>query len=570
MPYNHPGITIRLVRTTYVGLCIIRNTSLQLTIVISSFYVHDIHIGLVGAGYLNQIEQGQDYIKSIMGDYKPIPDVDDMKNDIPATNDMKVLQKVVDLETGTIGNVVLRSITESFWQKVIEATKTRRVCALGTPGIGKSTTTCILIRMLLQQNKTVVYRLRKLDTKGFVYMFSPSMDSLEEVVNVRVIEEKDFKYWDTNVNQADIYYVVDPGPTIDNCNLSSDFEGKVIIVASPDNRHWGESDFEKSRRNISGEFLFFPVWTLSELLCAKKYFDYCFGEEEDDKEIICRYEKVGGVPRNIFTDKNKFSDILVCQKTALNNVDESQLRKLTSNDKDAAVTSEKDQPKSLVMVYEGSSDKNFKHFSIGVSSKFVMSKLIQKNAVFMWNQMVSLSVEHGGYGWKIFESYCQEILLGKPKEYSYCKYHNGTGLVTLGKKLKLGGCTAIKGTRGNLITTATDTAATNKKTNNNDQTLYYSFHPNHVFIDFIYKKKDTIYAFQVTLADNHSCNPEYLKKFAKEAGGPSKFVMHYLSYDAKYDKFKLQPKNPLRKLEGHDWTIYLVCIPRPGEIVTKH
>ena len=132
----------------------------------------------------------------------------------------------------------------------------------------------------------------------------------------------------------------------------------------------------------------------------------------------------------------KFSDILVCQKTALNNVDESQLRKLTSNDKDAAETSEKDQPKSLVMVYEGSSDKDFKHFSIGVSSKFVMSKLIQKNAVFMWNQMVSLSVEHGGYGWKIFESYCQEILLGEPKEYSFCKYHNGTDLVPLGKKHK--------------------------------------------------------------------------------------------------------------------------------------
>ena len=171
MPYNHPGITIRLVRTTYVGLCIIRNTSLQLTIDISSFYVHDIHIGLVGAGYPKQIEKGQAFIKSIMGNYEPIPDVDGMKNDIPATNGMKVLQKVIDLETGTIGNVVLRSITESFWQKVIEATKTRRVCALGTPGIGKSTTTCILIRMLLQQNKTVVYRLRKLGAKGFVYMF---------------------------------------------------------------------------------------------------------------------------------------------------------------------------------------------------------------------------------------------------------------------------------------------------------------------------------------------------------------------------------------------------------------
>ena len=350
MPYNHPGITARLVRT-YVGVCIIRNTSLQLTIVISSFYVHDIHIALVGAGYLNQIEQGQDYIKSIMGNYEPIPDVNGMEDDTPATNGMNVLCNVMNIESGKSSNVIIRSITEKFWLQVIEATKRHRVCALGTPGIGKTTTTCILIRLLLKQNKTVVYRVCRVGEKGFLFMFTPRMDSSGEVVDVKVIRENEFDYIDKNVNQASIYYVVDPGKTKEfNCNLDDDFQGKVVIVASPDNRHWGESDFLKYRGKSKGLFMFLPVWSLNELLCAKQYFEYSI---DDDEEIMRRYEKVGGIPRHIFTDNVTFLGILESQKAALNSLNEDQLRKLTANDINSAQTSDKDQPKSLLMVYEG-------------------------------------------------------------------------------------------------------------------------------------------------------------------------------------------------------------------------
>ena len=106
---------------------------------------------LSGTGYPDQVKLGENFIKSIMGNYESILDVDGMRNNIPATNGMNVLRNVFEIETGTIGNVVIRSITENFWLQVIEATKTHRVCALGTPGIGKTTTTCILIRLLLKK-----------------------------------------------------------------------------------------------------------------------------------------------------------------------------------------------------------------------------------------------------------------------------------------------------------------------------------------------------------------------------------------------------------------------------------
>ena len=140
----------------------------------------------VDAEYPQKVVLGRDFIKSILGDYEVINDIDGMELDIPKTNGMKVLRNVVELEKGGTGNVIVRNNTENFWLKVIEATETEtdRVCALGTPGIGKTTTTCILIRLLLKKNKTVVYRVRRKNTAGIIYMFTRSRVESEVVVNV--------------------------------------------------------------------------------------------------------------------------------------------------------------------------------------------------------------------------------------------------------------------------------------------------------------------------------------------------------------------------------------------------
>ena len=113
--------------------------------------------------YPKQQEKGQAFIKSIMQDYE----------DIPKSNGMRVLHDVESLEVMDKSDVVVRSITEDFWQSVIDATAEYRVCAVGTPGIGKTTTTCILIRLLLQQGKKVVYRVLGNEKDGYLYMFIP-------------------------------------------------------------------------------------------------------------------------------------------------------------------------------------------------------------------------------------------------------------------------------------------------------------------------------------------------------------------------------------------------------------
>lgn len=490
-------------------------------------------------GYPDQKKEGEAFVKSIMKDYV----------DIPNSNGMRVLNDILDIETNSRGNVVLRNITEKFWREVIEATKTHRVCAVGTPGIGKTTTTCIPIRFLLEEKKTVVYRVRRIGNKGYVYMFIPTLD---EVI-VKVIREVEFDSADTNVNKADIYYVVDPGKTDDNCNLDDNFTGKIIIVASPDSVHWGRGDFGKQRgRSLPGIFLFHPVWELDELITSKQYFRYSL----NDDVVIYRYEKVGGIPRHIFTDVATFDGIMINQVAALNKLDEKQLEKMAENDITAVQTFDRSQPGNLLMVYK-CPDNNYHNFIVSAVSQHVLTEILKRNEIYLWNVMVSRGVNWGGFGWKMFEAYCQRKMLGNVREFLDVHRHDGNKLVR-SAKLWLGGCQKIEGTRRNLIDAA----------NGKENVVFYSICPSHDLFDFVYKEKSTYHAFQVTVGKDHSCNRESLLKNASQAGALSNFYLYYLVYDTKYPAFKLKPANPTRQLRhphNKEWHIYSVRIPSPQE-----
>ena len=92
------------------------------------------------------------------------------------------------------------ALQKTFGSKSLSLQKQNRVCALGTPGIGKTTTTCILIRVLLAQKKIVVYLICRIKKNGFVYMFAPTLEAWGEVA-VKVIRENKFDYIDTNVDK---------------------------------------------------------------------------------------------------------------------------------------------------------------------------------------------------------------------------------------------------------------------------------------------------------------------------------------------------------------------------------
>ena len=83
--------------------------------------------------------------------------------EIPKSDGMLLMRGVTNLETGTVlDSVVIRGVERLFWSECVNQVMTpdmvRRVCAVGTPGTGKTTSTVFLIRTLFENKHTVVYR----------------------------------------------------------------------------------------------------------------------------------------------------------------------------------------------------------------------------------------------------------------------------------------------------------------------------------------------------------------------------------------------------------------------------
>jgi hypothetical protein len=168
--------------------------------------------------------------------------------------------------------------------------------------------------------------------------------------------------------------------------------------------------------------------------------------------------------------------------------------------------------------------------------------------------------------WRVFEYYCQNLMLQNTEFFDY-KHHNGTELQAmkrneLGPSLDVGGCIDIRGTTESLI------VAAKRKEN----IVFYSLEPKYPLIDFVYRKASKLYAFQVTIGADHSCNIEYLKAAIEETGSEYDLLLHYLTPTTKYDEFKLKPVNPFadnpelaRSTCTKDWTIRVIQVPSPKD-----
>jgi hypothetical protein len=111
--------------------------------------------------YLDEIKFARAFIKSLMqAKYK----------DIPGSGGMQVLKNIYRLESGESKDIVVRNCTIPFWEECIKVVNTPnrrdRVAAIGTPGTGKTTSTPILIRMLLERNETALYLVRSEKRRG--------------------------------------------------------------------------------------------------------------------------------------------------------------------------------------------------------------------------------------------------------------------------------------------------------------------------------------------------------------------------------------------------------------------
>ena len=164
-----------------------------------------------------------------------------------------------------------------------------------------------MIRLLLQQRRTVVYVVKSDLNENWYYEFIPEYPGKVDLLRI------------PSLKNPNTYYIVDSGDKDTSCNPGYLFEPKVIIVPSPNSKHWGGKEFSKLRGNNKGFFMFCPLWTLHELVTARHFFARTTATEGDSqgqttqenvvrdprldvKEIQRRYRIVGGVPRHIFCE----------------------------------------------------------------------------------------------------------------------------------------------------------------------------------------------------------------------------------------------------------------------------
>jgi hypothetical protein len=482
------------------------------------------------------IRDGIAFIAAIMQPYEDIPNI----------LGMKVIKDVLDLETGATRNVIVRTIIEDFWNEIIEVAerpnKQMCVCAMGAPVIGKSASTAILIRMLLQRNRTVFYHIRTVCEDGWVYKFTPVPTTGENplVVYVIAICEKQFRHSQVERHRDDKgkknYYVVDPGETKDTCCPSRGFHQHFILVSTPDKRHWGDSSFQKEIGSTRGTFRYFPIWNLEELLAARPYINMDISHEEVQR----RHYLVGGVPGHVFLDPDELDDILVAHSRAINSLNDRQLEEMAMDGWPTMILLPYIPSKSALVGFDGFPCKPSDERNVVPISEMVRAKVFEKCQKIFWNDLVTRTVS------KEFEHMALEKLginamHGAPY-WTYCKQQFLKKNASL-LKVELGGSSRPKHRQfrnENVISSATET-----------ENVLCRRTPGSTFewVAFAYRKDNVFFAFHVTGRQVLKVDALEIRKFAKIVGGPQNLRLYFLVPAYNFDTFVAKPANTVTRIK---------------------
>jgi hypothetical protein len=292
-------------------------------VMIALFFIESIYTAIcsfVSRRILNPLgarARAQAFVDALMkADFEPIA----------SSQGMTFLRNIPDLETGKKGTIIVRNMTDAFWEACIRMVNTpgsqHRVAAVGTRGIGKTTSTPILIRKLLEDGNTVVYCVRTESRMGWYYEFV----RIGEKYVARVYPEFDPPESGTvpSLRMPSTYFIVDPGVTMDSCNPIDLFQPKVIIVASLCDGHWGGSKFYAPRQGLTRTFKYYPTWSRKELEDAA----LVLRPDLNQSLVHERFAAFGGVPGSVFASDRVTRHLIADQDRALAALEECDVRRI--------------------------------------------------------------------------------------------------------------------------------------------------------------------------------------------------------------------------------------------------
>jgi hypothetical protein len=490
-------------------------------------------------------QRAQDFVDALMDDNAYLPVIGGIN--------MTYLPGLPSLETGWKSPLIVRSITGAFWDACVAINdspdKSCRVTAIGTPGIGKTTSTPLLIRKLLKEGKTVVYHVRNEEKDGWIYEFVPKGDTYQ----ARVFPEERGRKYIPSLRLKSTYYIVDPGFTKDNCNPGAMFQPKVVIVSSPDDRHWGGSSFTKGLAGITGLFLYYPVWSKEEIQAVK----YILQPDMDDPSLKERYRLFGGVPRNVFSTDNALV-LLKLQDEAVAALTSTQAQRIAEGRMAVVGTFGKTQPRSSVLAYDLAPNDNgtFTEYRTILVSSAVKDKVYSTHAGALWTFM--MQQEDASVRGYFLQAYVRYLLTRKVLGFQRRK---GVGMLHPDRNkthpITLPSCSEIAFVE--------DPALSLADPESKPFVLYHSSNSNYELIDCLYKDNyDNVYAIQTTLKQKgHSANPKQMEKLQAKLRNYKNIALYYMVPSEIFSGFVTSPVDPQNSTKV-TLNVFHAAIPNPA------
>ena len=470
---------------------------------------------------------------------------------------MRVLRDVVNMRSGEKETLVLRPCIQPFWQEcinVVNTPNTTRVCAVGSPGIGKSTTTSWLIKVLLEKGKTVVYLDRSPREDGFYVRFAPAPDHRAASV-VLYPESIATSNLPGTTTDPDLYLIIDPRKTKDSSDPSDEVRCKVIINSSPDSCHWGGNEFAKARDGKEGgRFLYYPLWTLEELRAARPFVN----DKVTPDEVEKRFDRFGGVPR-IVLGAIGLSKSAEAQEKGLNKLTAEQARKIILGTVSTIDTMDATMPPSSVVGYESSDP--FTRSKICTISKHVSRSVLSKFLKDLWTRMLfEYDASSAGKAFEIYMRYffskCGTATFKTRPAIGKNEQNKATAIET---ETTLALCTKME-----CVPNIWDAVRESKA----ERVLFYSSDKQFPLVDFAFKDGDEYHAVQVTLAKKHESPKDMIndavERLKLEPG--QKLQLHYAVPDFRFDEFVTKPVDP----STQQCTVNVISISAPTDDIVAN
>jgi hypothetical protein len=499
--------------------------------------------------------------------------VDSLMNNEPERiegSDLHVLDGVINLETRLVHPIVIRSVTDAFWQACIDLVDRPswryRAIAIGSPGIGKTTSTPLLIRKLLLDRKVVVYHVRTKDKIGWCYQFTTIVGNNGIVTQARAdVFPEDRPNGVKSLFDSSTYYIVDPGDSDDSSNPPANFRPKVIIVSSPNSCHWGHDTALQGRRLVCAFQLFYPVWSFDELVAARGILSPMLSEAE----VAAHFRLFGGVPRRVYCHNDKVPELLRDQNRTLSELAESHVTAIAMGEMDALNFFASSEPKSTLMGFNNTQDNDFFSDRAEILSDSIRDKIYSRWMGNVWSKML-LDEQRGRY---MLVPYVRSLFL-RPRGELFVLQGQQCLTRAVARRGRLL-CVSRKGKQFFRMMTISfpccqdvrlaDDPVSSVAFPGNKFVLFHSSDPTYP-IDFIFKDDtDNICAIQVMMGKTYSANTRQIEILQERLGDGWNIGLYYFVPFTNFEESAKALVSPIEKLTlASNLKIYHVPVPRPA------